>query len=291
MRWALLSILVAVGGFASAALVVRDAPASAEARAWFRLEGRVVRVVDGDTLDVRITGGARERIRLIGIDTPERGACFANEATSALARVASGRRVVLIGDKTQDRRDRYKRLLAYVQLPNGSDAARTLIAAGYGRVYVYAKAFARLGAYRSAESLAKGASTGLWSFCATGQPPTPPIVTPPPPTPGPTPVSPPPGSTVATTTVATTTTTTTTTTTPAATTTAATTTAAKTTTATTTTTATPPASRGCDASYPDFCIPPPPPDLDCKDISQKNFRVLQPDPHRFDGNKDGRGCE
>ena len=47
----------------------------------------------------------------------------------------------------------------------------------------------------------------------------------------------------------------------------------------------------CDSSYPDFCIVPPPPDLDCRDISQKNFTVLQPDPHRFDGDKDGIGCE
>jgi len=47
----------------------------------------------------------------------------------------------------------------------------------------------------------------------------------------------------------------------------------------------------CDPSYPDFCIPSPPPDLDCKDISKKRFTVLQPDPHRFDGDKDGIGCE
>lgn len=47
----------------------------------------------------------------------------------------------------------------------------------------------------------------------------------------------------------------------------------------------------CDASYPDFCIPSPPPDLDCGDMSQKKFTVLQPDPHRFDGDKDGIGCE
>ncbi|MEX0640879.1 MAG: thermonuclease family protein [Nitrosopumilaceae archaeon] len=47
----------------------------------------------------------------------------------------------------------------------------------------------------------------------------------------------------------------------------------------------------CDPSYPDFCIPPPPPDLDCKDIPQKRFTVLQPDPHGFDGDKDGIGCE
>jgi micrococcal nuclease len=47
----------------------------------------------------------------------------------------------------------------------------------------------------------------------------------------------------------------------------------------------------CDPSYPDFCIPSPPPDLDCVDISQKRFTVLQSDPHRFDGDKDGIGCE
>ena len=47
----------------------------------------------------------------------------------------------------------------------------------------------------------------------------------------------------------------------------------------------------CDTSYPDVCIPPYPPDLDCGEISHKNFKVLQPDPHRFDGDKDGIGCE
>jgi micrococcal nuclease len=47
----------------------------------------------------------------------------------------------------------------------------------------------------------------------------------------------------------------------------------------------------CDASYPEVCIKPYPPDLDCKDISYKNFRVLPPDLHRFDGDKDGIGCE
>ncbi len=47
----------------------------------------------------------------------------------------------------------------------------------------------------------------------------------------------------------------------------------------------------CDPSYPDICVPPPPPDLDCKDIQYKKFKVLLPDPHRFDGNKNGIGCE
>ena len=47
----------------------------------------------------------------------------------------------------------------------------------------------------------------------------------------------------------------------------------------------------CDPSYPDVCIPPPPPDLDCRDIPYRRFRVLPPDPHRFDRDRDGIGCE
>ena len=41
----------------------------------------------------------------------------------------------------------------------------------------------------------------------------------------------------------------------------------------------------------EICIPSPPPDLDCKDISYRQFVVLQPDPHNFDSDKDGIGCE
>jgi PKD repeat protein len=48
----------------------------------------------------------------------------------------------------------------------------------------------------------------------------------------------------------------------------------------------------CDSSYPDLCIPPPPPDLDCGDDSvPENFQVLPPDPHGFDSDNDGIGCD
>jgi archaellum component FlaF (FlaF/FlaG flagellin family) len=47
----------------------------------------------------------------------------------------------------------------------------------------------------------------------------------------------------------------------------------------------------CDPSYPTVCIPPPPPDLDCGDIPYRNFVVRPPDPHRFDRDGDGIGCE
>ncbi len=49
--------------------------------------------------------------------------------------------------------------------------------------------------------------------------------------------------------------------------------------------------RGCHPSYPTVCIPPPPPDLDCKHIPYRRFPVRPPDPHRFDADKDGIGCE
>ncbi|MBW4522824.1 MAG: hypothetical protein KME16_24570 [Scytolyngbya sp. HA4215-MV1] len=50
-------------------------------------------------------------------------------------------------------------------------------------------------------------------------------------------------------------------------------------------------SGNCDRAYPTVCIPSPPPDLDCKDIPYRNFQVLAPDPHGFDRDKDGIGCE
>ncbi len=47
----------------------------------------------------------------------------------------------------------------------------------------------------------------------------------------------------------------------------------------------------CDSSYPDVCIAPYPPDLDCGDIGYSNFKVIGDDPHGFVGDKDGIGCE
>ena len=57
----------------------------------------------------------------------------------------------------------------------------------------------------------------------------------------------------------------------------------------------PPSGGKCAASYPSVCIPPPPPDLNCGDIRYRNFHVrwdvADPDPHHFDGDHDGVGCE
>jgi micrococcal nuclease len=53
----------------------------------------------------------------------------------------------------------------------------------------------------------------------------------------------------------------------------------------------PPPQRSCDPSYPTVCIPSPPPDLDCADVPYQDFAVVPPDPHHFDGDHDGIGCE
>jgi micrococcal nuclease len=52
----------------------------------------------------------------------------------------------------------------------------------------------------------------------------------------------------------------------------------------------PSSAHDCDPSYPDVCIPPPPPDLDCSDVKYRSFTVKPPDPHHFDGNHDGVAC-
>jgi len=81
-----------------------DEPAASEAT--------VTRVVDGDTIVVRLGTGREERVRYIGIDTPERGGACAQEATDANARLVEGERIRLVRDTSE--RDRYGRLLAYV---------------------------------------------------------------------------------------------------------------------------------------------------------------------------------
>lgn len=84
----------------------------------------VVDVIDGDTIDVE--GGVR--VRLIGIDTPERGECGFESATSMLASMVANRRVALIPGARDDA-DRYGRLLRYVEV-DGTDANLALLQAG-----------------------------------------------------------------------------------------------------------------------------------------------------------------
>ena len=166
----LVCLAASAAGFGHAAAPV----ANAGTAGGFTYKGTVTHIVDGDTLDVQI-GSRSERIRVIGIDTPERGVCYANAATAAATRLASGKHVVLRGDPSQDTRDRYGRLLAYVGLPEGRDLGYQLIAGGFAKVYVYNNhPFQRVAAYRTAEGIGRKRSPSVWR-CSTTTPVVPPV--------------------------------------------------------------------------------------------------------------------
>src|SRR3954452_22363345 len=108
----LLALAVAAGAFGANAL--RASPGGAPARS--SEVARVVRVVDGDTI-VASVGGREERVRYIGMDTPEDVKpgtpvqCYSRRAAAENRRLVAGRRVRLVPDA--EARDRYGRLLAF----------------------------------------------------------------------------------------------------------------------------------------------------------------------------------
>jgi micrococcal nuclease len=121
-----------------------------------------IRVIDGDT--IQLDGG--ERVRLIGVDTPETVdprrpvQYFGKEASAFTRRHAEGRTVRLeFGDETFDR---YHRTLAYVYLPDGTFLNAEIIRQGYGFAYTrfpfrYQEEFVRL------ERQAREERRGLWA--------------------------------------------------------------------------------------------------------------------------------
>lgn len=121
-----------------------------------------VRVVDGDTLAL----DGEERVRLIGVDTPETKdprrpvEYFGQEATAFTRRLAEGRRVRLGYD--QQRQDRYGRTLAYVYLENGTFLNAEIIRQGYGHAYTRFP-FRYLEEFRAYEREARESGRGLWA--------------------------------------------------------------------------------------------------------------------------------
>ncbi len=154
-----------------AALVVVAASAAAPpATAQQTASVTVVRAVDGDTIETRADDGTVATVRLIGIDTPESvkpGApveCGGPEAAAATEGLV-GRRVTLTADPTQDRTDRFGRVLAYVDL-DGVDAGLALVRAGLAEVFVFdGRPFARFGAYEDAEAAASRERRGAHGAC------------------------------------------------------------------------------------------------------------------------------
>jgi micrococcal nuclease len=137
-----------------------------------RLTGRVVRAVDGDTLEVALDDGSTETVRVIGVDTPETVKpdtpvqCFGPQASSFEHRTVEGRRVRLVTGV--EPRDYYGRLLAYVWVegPSRERFLETeLLRRGLARTLTfhpndrYALRFEKL------ERTASQAGKGLWNAC------------------------------------------------------------------------------------------------------------------------------
>lgn len=126
----------------------------------------VLRVVDGDTIDVVDDARGRLRVRVLGIDTPEtKGTeeCWGRQATEFATATLMNRRVAVLGDASQDARDRYGRTLAYVETDQG-DYSVLAAAAGAARSYVFDRSRPpqRAGEIAAAEASARAAGRGLW---------------------------------------------------------------------------------------------------------------------------------
>lgn len=140
-----------------------------DAPAVKRQKARMVRVIDGDTIEADLTPGPRVDVRLIGIDTPEvhGGVECGGRAASRSARrmLPKGTRLVLVSDPSQDLKDRYGRLLRYV-MKGSVDVNRRQLHWGHARVYVYdGNPFRRVKTYRKARNSARSHDRGLWGHC------------------------------------------------------------------------------------------------------------------------------
>ncbi len=132
-------------------------------------DGQVTRVVDGDTVHVRLDG-RDETVRYIGVDTPETKKpgtpvqCFGKAASRENERLVAGERVRLRYDA--ERRDRYGRLLAYVyRRRDGLWVNGTLVRKGFATTLTIAPNVAHAGELRSLERGAQRRDRGLWRAC------------------------------------------------------------------------------------------------------------------------------
>jgi micrococcal nuclease len=129
---------------------------------------RVTKVTDGDTLHVDMDG-TDERVRLIGINTPETVdprktvECFGKEASERMKSLAEGKNVRLEYDDSQSLRDTYGRLLAYVYLEDGQMLNKKMVAEGYAYEYTYLAPYAYQKEFRELQNLARTSGRGLWN--------------------------------------------------------------------------------------------------------------------------------
>jgi micrococcal nuclease len=164
---ALFVVLALVGG---TRLLEGNEPASKGGGIQLASSGRVVRVIDGDTVRVRLRDETTT-VRYIGVDTPESVKpgvpvqCFAKRASAFNRRLVEGKRVRLRFGP--EHFDRYGRLLAYVYVKeqSGRSVNARIVAGGYGRVLTIAPNTEHTHAYTRLEKNARSRGLGLWSAC------------------------------------------------------------------------------------------------------------------------------
>jgi micrococcal nuclease len=129
---------------------------------------KVTKVTDGDTIHIDMDG-RNETVRLIGINTPETVdprrpvECFGKEASARMKDLAGGQIVRLEYDESQNTRDTYGRLLAYVYLEDGQMLNRKMVAEGYAYEYTYMLPYRYQKEFRQLQTLARTSERGLWA--------------------------------------------------------------------------------------------------------------------------------
>jgi endonuclease YncB( thermonuclease family) len=126
-----------------------------------------IRVIDGNTVAIGYSGRT-EHVRLLGIRVPEPNVpggpeCHASEATKHLRTLTQTGTVVLLFDPSVGPRDNLGRLLAYIELPDGTDVAESMLRDGFAREYSEPEEHERIVRYRAAEASAIENEVGLWN--------------------------------------------------------------------------------------------------------------------------------
>jgi micrococcal nuclease len=182
---AILFMMATVAVFALDHSCVRQAPIKAPLSASAqqtsdieKYDGKqfyVIKVVDGDTIDIDIPDNSGEkayshtRIRLWGVDTPETKdprldgpMYFGKEASDFSTTKSLNKKVTTYLDKDRSNRDKYHRLLAYVQLPDGYFLNEELLSQGYAYADLRFK-HSFYNKYKQLEALARSQKRGLWA--------------------------------------------------------------------------------------------------------------------------------
>ena len=129
---------------------------------------KVTKVVDGDTIDIDYFGKT-ERLRLIGINTPESVdprrpvECFGKEASDQAKKLLTGKLVKIEKDSTQDDRDKYGRMLRYITTKEGLFYNIEIIKTGFAHEYTFRVPYKYQKDFKTAEEQARKNKLGLWA--------------------------------------------------------------------------------------------------------------------------------